>query len=153
MRFIADLVFERGHTSVADPADVAIAWVPPDIALVGPDDFARGRSIIAEHAGEARAEAALATIVAARGHALEEPHWTLQYIGVRPGRQGTGLGAAAVAPILSVCDDEALPCGLVSTNPRNVSFYERLGFRVEAEVRTPDGRAVMRPMHRPATLN
>jgi hypothetical protein len=58
--------------------------------------------------------------------------------------------AAAAAPILSVCDEEALPCGLVSTNPRNVSFYERLGFRVDAEVATTDGQAIIRPMHRPA---
>ena len=152
MRFIADLVFEHGHTYVTDPVEVAIAWIPPDIALVGPDDIARGRTIISEHAGEVRADDALATIMAARGHALDEPHWTLQYIGVRPCRQGTGLGAAAAAPILSVCDEQALPCGLVSTNPRNVSFYERLGFRVDAEVRTPDGAAVLRPMHRPAVL-
>ena len=148
MTFIADLVFERGHTYLADPTDVAVAWVPPDIALVGPDDFARGRSIIAESAGEVRAEEALATIVTARGHALEESHWTLQYIGVRSGRQGVGLGATAVTSILSICDEEALPCGLVSTNGRNVSFYERLGFRVAAEVSTPDGQAVMRPMSR-----
>jgi GNAT superfamily N-acetyltransferase len=151
MTFITDLLFERGHTYVADPTDVAIAWVPPDIALVGPAEVARGRSIIAEHAGEARADEALATIVAARGHTVEDPHWTLQYIGVRPGRQGSGLGAAAVAPMLAVCDDEALPCVLVSTNPRNVPFYERHGFQVAAEVTTPDGRATMRPMHRPPT--
>jgi GNAT superfamily N-acetyltransferase len=148
MTFISDLVFERGHTYVADPVDVAIAWVPPDVALVGFDDVARGRSIIAEHADEARAEEAVATIMAARAHALDEPHWTLQYIGVRPGRQGAGLGAAAVAPILAACDAESLSCGLVSTNPRNVPFYERQGFQVDAEVATPDGAAVMRPMHR-----
>lgn len=152
MAFIADLVFERGHTYVADPVDVAVAWIPPDLALIGPDDVARGRSIIAEHAGDARADDALTTIMAARGHALEEPHWTLQYIGVRSGRQGLGLGARAVAPMLSVCDAERLPCGLVSTNPRNVSFYERLGFRVDAVVSTPDGEAAMRPMHRPAMV-
>jgi hypothetical protein len=50
--------------------------------------------------------------------------------------------------MLAVCDDEGLPCLLVSTNPRNLSFYERLGFRVDGEVATPDGAAVMRPMHR-----
>ena len=150
MTFIAELVFERGHTYLCDPGDVAVAWVPPDVALVGPDDVARGRSIIAEHAGEARADDAVATIMAARANALEEPHWTLQYLGVRVSRQGTGLGVAAVAPILRVCDTEGLPCGLVSTNPRNLSFYERLGFRVDAEVATPDGAAIMRPMHRTA---
>lgn len=148
MTFIADLVLERGHTYLADPTDVAVAWVPPDVALVGPDDVARGRSIIAEHAGEARADEAVGTIMAARAHALDEPHWTLQYIGVRPGRQGAGLGAAAIEPILAVCNAEMTACGLVSTNPRNVPFYERHGFQVAAEVPTPDGTAVMRPMHR-----
>jgi GNAT superfamily N-acetyltransferase len=148
MTFIVELAFERGHTYLDDSADVAVAWIPPDLSLVGPDDLARGRAIIAEHAGENRAEEALATIVRARGHAVEDAHWTLQYIGVRPGRAGAGVGAAAVAPLLGVCDAEALPCGLVSTNRRNVSFYERLGFRVDAEVETPDGVAVMRPMHR-----
>ena len=108
----------------------------------------RGRAIIAEHAGEARADEAVATIMAARGHALDEPHWTLQYLGVRPARQGAGLGTVAVAPMLDVCDIEGLPCVLVSTNPRNLPFYERLGFQVDGEVPTPDGAAVMRPMHR-----
>ena len=59
-------------------------------------------------------------------------------------------GAAVVAPLLAVCDSEGLPCGLTSTNPRNVPFYERFGFRVAAEVPTPDGAAVLQPMQRPA---
>ena len=151
MTFIVELAFERGHTYLADPPDVAVAWIPPDLSLVGPDDIARGRAIIAAHAGEARADAALETIIAARGHALDDPHWTLQYVGVRSARRGAGLGAAAVAPTLDVCDAEVLPCGLVSTNPRNVSFYERLGFRVGAEVATPDGAVALRPMHRMPT--
>lgn len=148
MTFIGDLVFERGHTYVADPIDVAVAWVPPDIALVGPAELARGRSTIAEHAGEERADQAVATIMAARAHSPEAPQWTLQYMGVRPSRQGAGLGAEAVSQMLEVCDREALPCVLVSTNPRNVAFYERHGFRVEAEVATPDAAAVIRPMQR-----
>ncbi len=151
MTFVAELAFERGHTYLTDPADVAAAWIPPDLSLVGPDDVARGRSIIAAHAGEAKAEDAFATIMVARGHATEEPHWTLQYLGVRSSRQGCGLGSVAVGPMLERCDLEALPCGLVSTNPRNLSFYERHGFRVDAEVPTPDGAAVMRPMHREPT--
>jgi hypothetical protein len=36
----------------------------------------------------------------------------------------------------------------VSTNARNVPFYERHGFAVDAEVATPDGAATLRPMHR-----
>ena len=54
------------------------------------------------------------------------------------------------APGLARCDTEALPCSLISTNPKNVPFYERHGFRVAAEVSTPDGAATLRPMHRAA---
>lgn len=148
MTFILGLTFERGHTYVSEQRDVAVAWIPPDLELVGPDDIERGHAILAEHAGEAKADDALSTIVAARGHALEAPHWTLQYIGVRTARHGSGLGAAAVAPMLRTCDDEGLACGLISTNPQNVPFYARHGFRVTAEVATPDGAATMRPMRR-----
>ncbi len=151
MTFIVELAVERGHTYVADPLDVAVAWIPPDLSLVGPDDIARARAIIAEHAGEAKADNALTTIISARGHALEASHWTLQYLGVRSTRQGAGLGLTAVAPMLEVCDAEHLPCGLVSSNPRNVSFYARRGFLVDAEVSTPDGAATLRPMHREPT--
>ena len=149
MTFVVELTFERGHTYIADPADVAVAWIPPDVTFVGPNDVARGHAIAAQHAGEAKADDAVATVMEARAHALADAHWTLQFLGVRGVRRGTGLGAQAVRPILDVADAEGLPCGLVSTNPRNVSFYERLGFSVVAEVQTPDGQAAMRPMHRP----
>jgi GNAT superfamily N-acetyltransferase len=146
--FIAERCFERGHTYLADSGDVAVAWIPPDLSIVDPDGIERGRSIIAEHGGEARADDALATIVAARRHDLEEPHWTLQYLGVRSNRQGAGIGAAAVQPGLERCDVDGVPCGLVSTNPRNVPFYERHGFAVVAEEPTPDGVATLRAMRR-----
>lgn len=148
MDFILGLTFERGHVYVADPPDVATAWVAPDLALIGADDVERGHAILAEHGGPAKADDALATIMAARGHALEESHWTLQYIGVRPSAQSSGLGGAAISPMLGTCDEDGLACGLISTNPRNVPFYERHGFAVDAEVPTPDGAAAMRPMHR-----
>ncbi len=146
--FIAGLCFERGHTYVDD--DLAIAWIPPDLALVTADDVDRARGIIVSHAGEARAQDALTTIMAARDHSLEEPHWTLQYVGVRQAATGLGMGAAAVSPTLAVIDRDRLPCILTSSNPRNLPFYERLGFRVVAEIPTPDGAVTLRPMHRVA---
>jgi len=151
LTFVAELCFERGHMYLADPDDVAIAWIPPDVAFATADDVARGSGIIAQHAGQTKADEAFATIVTARQHLLEEPHWTLQYVGVRRARHGTGLGGAAVGPGLARSDDEGLPCSLVSTNARNVPFYERLGFTVAVEVPTPDGSATLRPMQRGVT--
>lgn len=148
MSLVLSLTFERGHTYISERHDVAVAWIPPDLEFVGPGGVERGRAILAEHAGEAKADDALSTILAARGHELGEPHWTLQYIGVRSTRRGSGLGAAAVAPMLRTCDAEGLACGLISTNPQNVPFYARHGFQVTAEVATPDGAAAIRPMRR-----
>lgn len=148
--FILGQCFERGHTFRSEPAGLAIAWIPPDLAFVTPGDVARGVAVIERHAGEERSQAALATISEAGSHALEEPHWTLQYIGIDAAHQGRGWGAAAVLPVLERIDADGLPCGLVSSNPRNVSFYERCGFVVAAEVTTPDGAATIRPMARPA---
>jgi hypothetical protein len=41
-----------------------------------------------------------------------------------------------------------LPCALISTNPRNLSFYERHGFALTAEISTPDDVTALRPMLR-----
>lgn len=148
LTLIGGLCFERGHTFVGEQA--AIAWVPPDLALVGADDVQQARDLIATHAGEARADEALAVIMEARGHALEEPHWTLQYIGIRRADQGFGIGAAVAALGLAVADRDGRPCTLTSTNARNVPFYERLGFTVAAEVAVPGAEAALRPMVRTA---
>jgi GNAT superfamily N-acetyltransferase len=149
MQFIVDLTFERGHTYL-DGDHAAVSWIPPDLAFAGPEDIARGRAIIADAAGEERAAAALETIVMARSHELEVSHWVLQYVGVRSAARGGGVGAAAVAPMLAVADRDGLLTALISSNPRNVSFYERVGFAVQAEVPSPDGAVTLRPMVRPA---
>lgn len=149
---IAQLLFERGHTYLDTTANVATGWVPPDLSLVSPANVEALHGIVAGHAGEARADQALEAIMTARSHSIGAPHWTLQYLGARASRHGTGLGVVAVAPLLARCDADGLACGLVSTNTRNVSFYQRLGFLTAAEVPVADGPAVLRPMHRsPAT--
>ncbi len=148
MLLVAERAFERGHTYRSDPLDVAAAWIPPDLSLLGPSDVERRRSIIAAHAGEAGAEDAMATIAAARADGIDVAHWSLQYLGVRSTRYGRGLGAVAIAPMLARCDDEGWPCGLLSSNGRNIAFYARHGFRVTNEVTTGDGAAVLRPMAR-----
>ena len=150
--FIAGMCFERGHLLITEPAGAAVAWIPPDLSMIGPGDLDRGAAIIAEHAGETRRDEAVTTIRAAGSHSSPEPHWTLQYIGVGSTLQGQGVGASLVEPYLLRCDEEGLPCGLVSSNPRNVPFYERFGFTVKAEVPNPDGSATLRPMlRRPST--
>jgi ribosomal protein S18 acetylase RimI-like enzyme len=58
------------------------------------------------------------------------PHWYLPWFGVDCALQGQGFGSRLIAPCLEMVDREHLPAYLDSTNPRNVSFYERQGFEV-----------------------
>jgi ribosomal protein S18 acetylase RimI-like enzyme len=150
--FIAGLSFERGHTYLYEGGDAAVAWIPPDLDLLGPDDFERVVGILRRHALEGRGEQAVETIVAARGHTPTSSHWTLQFIGVRASARGRGLGTSITAPMLAVCDYEGMSCSLNSSNPANVPFYRRLGFEVTAECWSPDDAVCLRPMQRAAGI-
>jgi len=61
-------------------------------------------------------------------HHPSGPHWYLPLVGVEPLHQSRGLGATVLRPVLQRCDRERLPAYLESTNPRNIPFYESLGF-------------------------
>lgn len=63
-----------------------------------------------------------------------EPHWYLQIVAVSPDRQGQGLGARVLAPMLERCDRLGLPTYLESSNPRNDDFYRRLGYTDQGAV-------------------
>lgn len=68
--------------------------------------------------------------------------WTLATVGVLPSLQGTGLGSAACRAALR---DPALgdaPVALETSDARNVTFYERLGFVRTATTQVHDGPVV-----------
>ena len=74
-------------------------------------------------------------ITAVESNHPEELHYYLPFVGVVPGWQGRGLGAALMHPILTRCDDESLPAYLEASSPRNRALYERHGFVVTEEFR------------------
>jgi GNAT superfamily N-acetyltransferase len=67
-------------------------------------------------------------------HPGERQHWYLPALGVRPERQGQGLGSKLMFPILARCDDQGLPAYLEASSPRNRDLYERHGFEATDEV-------------------
>lgn len=62
-------------------------------------------------------------------------HWYLPWFGVDSALQGRGLGSELMRPGLEIVDRDHLPAYLDSTNPRNISFYQRHGFSVTGEWR------------------
>ena len=76
------------------------------------------------------------------------PCWYLGSLGVAADRQSQGLGAKVVSKMLDRCDRQNITACLESSNPRNVSFYERLGFVAQCEPISVNGSASLLPMIR-----
>ena len=81
-------------------------------------------------------------------HHPREPHWYLEALGALPEARGTGVGGRVVQPVLDRCDSERVPAYLESSNPRNWSFYERLGFVRGTPLPVPPGCPLLMPMWR-----
>jgi ribosomal protein S18 acetylase RimI-like enzyme len=79
----------------------------------------------------------------------KDPHWYLPLIGADPAQQGKGYGAALMAFAMKRCDESHLPAYLESSNPSNVPFYERYGFKVMGIIQQGSSPQLT-PMLRPA---
>ena len=83
-----------------------------------------------------------------------DPCWRLKSIGVDPSAQRTGMGSALINHMLPCIDRDALPTFLDTSQPNNLGYYERFGFRVTAESTLPNGVplwGMTRPPHSQAT--
>jgi ribosomal protein S18 acetylase RimI-like enzyme len=79
----------------------------------------------------------------------EEPHWYLPIIGVEPNAQGRGLGGALLRHAVARCDRENLIAYLESSNPRNITLYERHGFERMGEIKVGKGPLVTPMLRQP----
>ena len=68
------------------------------------------------------------------------PHFRLDFFGVDPERQGSGIGSALIEHGHRIADDLGLPCYLETFTQANVGYYERRGYAVIGEY--PVGDAV-----------
>jgi ribosomal protein S18 acetylase RimI-like enzyme len=81
----------------------------------------------------ARLEEPFAAIEAALEHAVPQPHWYLSNIGVDPGWQRRGVGAALVRRFAARAAADRVPGCFWTVQPMNVPFYRRLGFTIATE--------------------
>lgn len=76
------------------------------------------------------------------------PHYYLEFLGTRRDRQNKGIGTALLQPMLERCDAEGIAAYLESSNPRNVPFYARHGFREGEAITAPRGGPTLVTMWR-----
>jgi ribosomal protein S18 acetylase RimI-like enzyme len=77
--------------------------------------------------------------------------WYLSIIGVSPAAQGLGVGRGLVQTTLAEADHAGAACFLETFVPRNLAFYERLGFGVVTSHKEPVTSEEYFIMHRTPT--
>ena len=66
------------------------------------------------------------------------PHWYLAGIGVDPSAQRRGIGTALLQPGIDGARRDGVRAVLLTNSERNLTFYERAGFRIVAQGDTPE---------------
>ena len=139
-RFFVDEYFAIGHVYLPKgaPGHGGAMWAPPSRDIL--HDETRLAELIALVQAEIGEDptSRLMELARAAEYRPEDPHFYLGILGVAPAGQGAGLGGRLVDPVLAECDRAGMLAHLESSNPRNIGFYERLGFETVDEYRCGD---------------
>lgn len=140
----------RSHDDRADAHDRVIdgvaLWAPPGTGFFGPAEGLRIADLMIG-ADATRRPLLGAGMAEVHAYEPEHPHFHLQFFGVRSALRGRGIGAQLLAGCLEWIDRLGYQASLESSNVRNLTVYERLGFSTLAEVEIPEG-PIVRPMVR-----
>jgi ribosomal protein S18 acetylase RimI-like enzyme len=64
---------------------------------------------------------------------MNENHQYIILLGVEPDKQGKGYGRRLMLPVLKLAEEKGQSCYLETHGEKNVSFYNKLGFKVISE--------------------
>jgi GNAT superfamily N-acetyltransferase len=134
--------FEAGAAQRTNDGIGVAIWLPPGVH----GDDGPLEAVIAESIAQERQAEVAAVFERTEDYRPTEPHWYLSLIGVEALRRNKGCGAALLHP-LRQCDREHLPAYLWSSNPLNISLYERHGFKISGTIQVGSSPSIF-PMLR-----
>jgi GNAT superfamily N-acetyltransferase len=140
---VDDFLPGRGVVHLADAACAAFWREPSFESLVTAADRVEAAGDDAPDLDPGEMERLAILSAAMEANHPHEPHWYLNVVSTLPSRQGQGLGAAVLRPILGRADAERVPCYLESTNPRNRTLYRRNGFEDRDEIPLDGGPSLL----------
>ena len=74
--------------------------------------------------------------------------WYLSIVGLDPEFQNKGLGRSLLTPVLKKTDARNVPTFLETFTPKNISFYNRIGYKTAASFFEPTAKAAYHIMIR-----
>lgn len=147
---------QYGELFLADDAPYgASIWSKPQDRKTRVRQSKEKKAFIRRHMGEQSLET-YTTIVdfmsSAAEPVIEDTYWYLSIVGIHPDLQGRGLGASLIIPALAKADALNIPTFLETFSPRNIPFYQRLGYRPGPSVMEPVTQTEYRIMIREPNL-
>ncbi|MDJ0635981.1 MAG: GNAT family N-acetyltransferase [Xenococcaceae cyanobacterium MO_188.B29] len=123
-------LYNHIYTTAGDLKGVA-AWIPPgkseiNIWQVLPMLFALPWKFGWHRLGQCLSLSF--TLIKQESHEMNEPHWTLNLLGVAPTYQGQGIGSLLLQPVFEQADREGMPCYVATFTEQAVRFYQKHGF-------------------------
>jgi len=132
---IRDIYLQRGIAHVEETGRGASLWLPPGERFELPPQWAllriMGQLVLRKGLKPLRRMREQGALFAQ--HHPKEPHFYLQFVGCNQKHQGEGVGSALLKHGTRLCDEQAMPAYLESSNELNVPLYQRHGFEVIAQ--------------------
>ncbi|QEM12086.1 GNAT family N-acetyltransferase [Mucilaginibacter rubeus] len=117
----------------------AAIWSKPLDPVTENEKSLQKKDFIKTYMGETSLNA-YQTIVSFMSEQLDvtlQDAWYLSIAGIKPDYQGKGLGAGLLTEVLNETDKNGIPTYLETFTPRNIRFYERMGYKTTKEVAEP----------------
>jgi ribosomal protein S18 acetylase RimI-like enzyme len=136
--------FEHGSAYRIGSAGAAL-WLPPGVD----SDEAALAALMQRTAHPQTAADGPQVMQQMASYHPQEPHWYLPLIGVDPAHQGEGVGAALMRHATDICDRDGALAYLESSNPRNVTLYQRHGFEILGTIQSGSSPIITPMLRRP----
>ena len=142
--FVAASLSEGGDLVVAgEPVDGIASWFGPERHGPSPEAMgANGFGDFLDQAGPVATErlfAMLGEIEQQHDRLASGPHLRLEFFGVAPSRQGSGIGTLLLEHGHRRADELGLPCYLETFTEKNVRYYEGRGYQVAGNFTIGEG--------------
>lgn len=128
--FVAD-GFQRGTVRLTAAAEGAIIWYPATVKIVDAsfNKLLNEAAIIVERFAGSVGVNRFEHLGKAISSTADSPYLEVFWLAIKPEARGQGLGGHLLQAALQQADAAQVGTYLVSSNPHNIGFYERYGFR------------------------